>query len=397
MRKYRPQQDQRAGRRDISILIRVHSIYSNPVVGMFVDPWSLANSGHMCFTGYPKLQAKLTSVARSVRGPGPSKWYTVLESPVSDMQDYEIAIFPAHSLRYKSLPARTIRLLNLLPTEETQGPLRGIVMDVPIDYSRDFRALSYVWGTEKLEETLETPFGALNITSSLASALRHIRRTEYPMLLWVDAICINQKDDEEKKSQIKLLPHVFQHAMTTLAYLGEDEFNNRAVEALMQIAAKASCSDLDSKPRDDSSEASLTRDSWPGGLARIPKSWNGRPTPPPGDPVWGDINRFFENPWFGRIWVVQEVVESSSIRLLCGEWIVEWNDVFSAVETISKEFDSRPDYSSYKAPWTHFVQLATYREREARWSRDALIGLLEAFRYAKSTRVRTRFFALLGG
>ena len=41
-------------------------------------------------------------------------------------------------------------------------------------------------------------------------------------VFWADAICINQKDLEEKSAQIPLMANIYWNASQVLAYLGED-------------------------------------------------------------------------------------------------------------------------------------------------------------------------------
>jgi hypothetical protein len=43
----------------------------------------------------------------------------------------------------------------------------------------------------------------LAITSSLAEALRHLRPEKAPLSIWIDQICINQMDDDEKSKQVE--------------------------------------------------------------------------------------------------------------------------------------------------------------------------------------------------
>jgi hypothetical protein len=324
-------------------------------------------------------------------------------------------VTPTYAFGYKQLAEKEIRLLSLLPSESSETPLRSIIVHVPIESARDYRALSYVWGTDLRSSMLETAGGFVNITASLYTALQHLRRKKKPLFLWVDAVCINQDDDEEKEIQIRLLPLIFRQAMSTLVFLGQGTMYDRAMQALMQISAKAGQSSskrggkipLQSQQKKAAVNGAKVSDGkaihkeedgneWPDCLPPIPSSWEKRPIPNPDDPLWNDIIKLFQDTWFQRAWVIQEVVLAASIRIVCGKWLVEWNDLYSAVETIDREFCTSSAYSSLSTPWDNFLELAKHREWEARKTRWALLGLLETFRYAKSTLARDRLFGLLG-
>lgn len=75
-----------------------------------------------------------------------------------------------------------------------------------------YEALSYTWGTSRESETVlvrdtqrHQLHGSLlattNVTPNLACALRHLRSSEQPQTLWIDALCINQSDDRRKVSK----------------------------------------------------------------------------------------------------------------------------------------------------------------------------------------------------
>src|SRR5947209_15997637 len=122
------------------------------------------------------------------------------------------------------------------------------------------------------------------MTESLHSAVTWLRNSKEPMVLWVDAVCIDQGDASDKARQIRLLPHIFQLATCVLAYLGDNTQSDAALETLMQIQAK---------------EALRGRKGpWPKELAEVPLSWNGEAMPLASDPIWNDIKALFERSYF---------------------------------------------------------------------------------------------------
>jgi len=54
--------------------------------------------------------------------------------------------------------------------------------------------------------------------------MRHLRSPKHSLALWVDAICINQKDKMEVSSQVSLMSFIYSRAQTVVAWLGAKEF-----------------------------------------------------------------------------------------------------------------------------------------------------------------------------
>jgi hypothetical protein len=104
--------------------------------------------------------------------------------------------------RYAMLSgARPIRLLYLYPGDEA-APLVGEMKTFSLDDRPVYEALSYVWGSGKWTEILQIRENrkqySISIGPSLAGALRHLRLGDEDRILWIDAVCINQLDSEEK-------------------------------------------------------------------------------------------------------------------------------------------------------------------------------------------------------
>ncbi|KAF1971982.1 hypothetical protein BU23DRAFT_168905 [Bimuria novae-zelandiae CBS 107.79] len=83
----------------------------------------------------------------------------------------------------------------------------------PLSGADDFDALFYYWGSKLKTQRVNYDGAIMYITESLFSALKNLARLWKKQnsslspfgRLWVDAICINQEDDEEKSQQIPLM------------------------------------------------------------------------------------------------------------------------------------------------------------------------------------------------
>ncbi|EEU43645.1 uncharacterized protein NECHADRAFT_82646 [Fusarium vanettenii 77-13-4] len=281
---------------------------------------------------------------------------------------------------YKPLSKDDIRLLLLHPGQE-DCQLRAVVYRCPLLTATNFQAVSYTWGISELSHSLWTPEGTIKLSASLHATLCCIRHEKQPVLLWADGICINQSDQNEKSEQIRLLPRVFQRAKCVLACLGSDSKGDSAMEALMQIRVH------DALPEE-----------WPKDLAHIPEGWKRRGIPPPDDPIWTDIGALFERPWFERAWIIQELLVATSVSVICGKWMIDWNDLLAVIRVITRASQPPLEQALGKAQgkFGRFSKLAKRREGEAKHERRPLLDLLEDFRDSKSSIDHDRFFCLLG-
>ena len=415
---------------DVSVLVRISDVHSDSMVSfqVLVDPWSFFGSDELTLSGGWLLQG--CSQEATDAGAGRRKHHrksTPLLAPwklpsmlaSSDHQRQHGSTqqtgIPGgcnHTqvYQYRPLGPRSIRLLHLLPGETRDQALQGVVVHVPHDLGtygdasdEPYHALSYVWGTDERTEELFTPDGVIYIVPSLSAALRHIRQRSTPLVLWVDAVCINQGDKAEKAQQIRLLPGIFQNAEFTLAFwVGTDELeSNKAVmEMLTQVEAQARLQESEAA-RDLRSDSGASDDEdgfddWDNSYeARlVPSSWEGENIPPPGHPVWRCIESLFSRPWFRRAWILQEAVVSADLWVVCGNSLVSWSKLHAAGEIVHCEAQVSEHETMIRVRTA--LALATQREWEARQNRWALISLLEYFRQLGSTLQRDRFFALLG-
>ena len=127
---------------------------------------------------------------------------------------------PDSVYRPLSLERQEIRLVKLLPSEKYGDPLVCALETVDLVSIPQFQSLSYAWGLGKADVPLKVGDGVLRITTNLANALRAVRQTSDTILIWVDALCINQQDLSERNHQVQLMRQIFTSAVTVNIWLG---------------------------------------------------------------------------------------------------------------------------------------------------------------------------------
>jgi hypothetical protein len=291
---------------------------------------------------------------------------------------------------YGKLKPREIRLLEISPGEDDM-PLEGIIRHVSIDSREIFWAISYVWGaapSKILPFHFKTTSGIIPITASLHSALRAIRKKGVSTLLWADALSINQADSLEKSIQIRLLLPIFQLAERVIAWMGNEGDNSyEAIETLKQIKRPSHASKI------SSCESGLAS-------AQLGGARNGSPSLM--EQNLESIERLLERSWFRRIWIVQEVVVSSKIFLVCGRSEISWDDFFEALEICEGHLNPEgcKDHSStvrnFPCAGPAYALGKTRRKFKNERKSYTLLELLELFAHTKATQERDKLFALLG-
>lgn len=83
-------------------------------------------------------------------------------------------------------------------------------------------ALSYVWGSQRDKVDIELNGTRFAITRNLHGALKRLRHRQRPRMLWVDALCINQKDSQERAAQVSMMAAIYGQTARGLLWLGEE-------------------------------------------------------------------------------------------------------------------------------------------------------------------------------
>ena len=195
------------------------------------------------------------------------------------------------------LHRRDIRLLSIKSGTGKEG-VEVTLETYELDSNTQFTALSYVWGDVIPPHWIVCNGHQVPITRSLWGVLSQLRKQQFHCLLWVDAICINQKDEKEKGSQVAMMRDIYKRAVNVIFWLGEQErYDEDAVHLMRSFFEKhPNRSDLEQHRVKTLEELGLpaNNDGWCG---------------------WASL---FSRPWFGRVWIVQEFLNAKNSVFLSG-------------------------------------------------------------------------------
>ncbi|KAH6642310.1 heterokaryon incompatibility protein-domain-containing protein [Boeremia exigua] len=191
-----------------------------------------------------------------------------------------------------------IRLLTILPSHNVDAPIVCHLRQHEVSTAPAYEGLSYVWGDPK--DVVPVSCNGINvkITKSLRTALWRIRDTEEPRIIWADALCMNQRDVEEKNIHVPLMGRVFSRATNTVIHLGEAKQSEalEAKEGLEVIANSMEDFRIRSNLPVDDNQAF-----YESIVVTLPEL--SRPTFSP-----DAIKNLFGAKWFSRTWCVQEIM-----------------------------------------------------------------------------------------
>lgn len=120
---------------------------------------------------------------------------------------------------YDALQRGEIRLINISPSRDRTATIRATLKHQPLQYGT-YEALSRALESEEQRATILVNGQPLAINSSLLEALREIRSETKDRALWVDSICINQKDSEEMAEQLGREMDILGHATRIITWPG---------------------------------------------------------------------------------------------------------------------------------------------------------------------------------
>ena len=140
-----------------------------------------------------------------------------------------------------------------------------------------YEALSYSWGTDRASRSIEILDNQIRsaqpihlmVRPNLHSALDQLRYRDRPRDLWVDAICINQEDNQEKNLQVPLIPKIYSGAASVCVWLGPTTQDSRLARSF--ISRLLNLDDTDRTIVDE-----RIKEEWPALASLMKREWFSR-------------------------------------------------------------------------------------------------------------------------
>ncbi|TRX90921.1 hypothetical protein FHL15_008126 [Xylaria flabelliformis] len=279
-----------------------------------------------------------------------------------------------------------IRLLQLAPGRVGE-PVRCSYQIASVDEHVPYQTLSYVWGAMEGNKTIVVEGTQADLTDNLFDALTRIRHETEPRHLWVDALCINQQDGEEKTAQVNMMHRIYANCMQCNMWMGRiDTATIGGTEAEALEAAKGALDAvrvLAGKESANYLSPYLTN--------RDQKMKAGKA-----------LKELMHTRWWSRIWTVQEATSPKDAIVLWGPVSIPWSFMMLAAERLMS------------GDWPPDEQLAIpdlFEHSNFAWFTAPILGLkwasqwivqpqtpldmLWRFRYRDSTDPRDKVYVIL--
>lgn len=199
-----------------------------------------------------------------------------------------------------SPPKDMIRILRILPGVE--GQELQCFVHAEHRSTAKYEALSYVWGDPKLQRFIKLNGTRYAIGKNLYECLVHLRRATSERDLWVDTLCINQADADERSQQVVLMGDLYKKAERVVVWLG---FGAKGVRELFCQAS--------GHHETDSNDAEQAFQ--------------------PLQPGQSDaIQHLLGSPWWSRVWTVQELILGSSTIVQYGNLSMSWESFCQMID-----------------------------------------------------------------
>ncbi|KAL1637312.1 hypothetical protein SLS58_009403 [Diplodia intermedia] len=296
---------------------------------------------------------------------------------------------------------------------DTSAAIECSLEKASLDDPPNYEALSYVWGDPTKTHSVAIDGKIVRVTKNLEVALRHLRLPRRHRKLWVDAVCIDQQNVDERDSQVLHMREIYQRCSIDLLWLGDDASILEKGAAVMD--GIGTITELEESISASFSRGNNWEDKAPDDLLDEQfGNWT------------GTLNKLFREPQvWQRVWIMQEVSLAPRVVLVAGRATLPWERIDDFLD-VDRHIAAYGFPDAFHRPFGHSwtlkgelnyclarAQILAHQRRicaqqqqqsekaltpynyTATSSSSSLHNILARFRYCNATDPRDRIFALL--
>jgi hypothetical protein len=267
-----------------------------------------------------------------------------------------------------------IRLLRVKPSSQPDEPIECELFHTCLSSAPRYCALSYAWGVRSQPSKVRVDSKDCAVTPNLKNALLRLRPRDGKddMIIWADALCINQNDIPERNLQTGKMRKIYQNADNVAVWLGPKHHGS---DLALQLARDLNRCRKEEIP-------SIIRD-------------------PLNAEAFDALVVLFRRQYWWRIWVVQEVSCAKDCTAYCGPDSISWSELENVCDVLKEHEDQLQDiyYSrlSYIRTLTHGGPKSLLVSRYSpKGSAPPLHELLLSHKSKKATDPKDKVYALVG-
>ncbi|KAI9694237.1 MAG: hypothetical protein M1820_009095 [Bogoriella megaspora] len=294
-----------------------------------------------------------------------------------------------------------IRVISVVP--KADGPLECKLknLDLSANPCPEYRALSYTWGPPSPLQRILLNDRWFTIRQNLYDFLRtfrarlvkfsgHDQFDEEVQWIWIDQICIDQTIVTERNHQVQMMSKIYRNASYVYVWLG---LSNDLVGWAMRILKSELRTYLDlgrAAARRELRRSPFMREERFRHLQRAEDGSlkDGHQTELTSQRIRASLESFFENPYWQRLWIAQEIMLARYVRIICGETLLSWDELRRFVD--SAEASSAASMLSIPAQVTWLAEHALSAKK------FDFSSLFRTFRHSKCEDPRDKIYALQG-
>ncbi|KXH33013.1 hypothetical protein CSIM01_05148 [Colletotrichum simmondsii] len=257
------------------------------------------------------------------------------------------------------------RFLSIQPAKNDGDPTISCALNhIAFGEKPSYEALSYRWGEEAPVHTIVLNGHPFIVRKNLHDALLYLRNRGNGGLLWVDAICIDQTNVQERNRQVAIMRHIYFRAQTVIVWLGKkySKWQEGMGTLELRFASENTsgdetlgCSD-DSDPPNDAHAARLTIES-------------------------DMVHQLAKDEYWKRVWIIQEIGLANQRRVCFGNMAMHWNS-FIKMMTLHSTIVEGPvllnQQIERKSEGSHKLRSLLYNHRysQCKDHKDKIYGLI---------------------